>query len=829
MNKSRVINLSIILLFIFLPILLWWKAFLLNGVFVYGDASASFFPFRAWTFQLLREGILPFWTPYIHNGHPLLAIFSIAVFYPLNLLFLPLPAYIGWNYSIIGHYILAGIFMYFYLKEIGLISSCALFGGIVFMFNGFLISHLEHNSMVASAIWLPLIFMVIEKAIKTKRYIYSIFLGLIIGTQFLAGYPQISLYILLALGSYVIFHLIFTGLKNKDFAIVKFLVSCVIIGLIIGVGLFSIQIFPTYELIKLSSRATGLPITDALDYSLHPKYLISLLMPYLHTDPFKMSYLSREYLNLTEVIGYCGVLSLLFGLFGTFFYRKRLTAYFTTLLLISLVLTFGKYTPLYSLIYHLPGFDIIRIPARFLYLYTFSLSILAAFGMQHLINSKRHPVTCKIMILLVIIISIFSSCYLILKPFIIKLIENIPSLISSYYTIYPFESYSHKIESLYSFILNSIIPFSGFFITSSLLIIVYLSGRIKLIHFKWLAILLVIIDLFIHWYSFNPMTKPEFYTSKPKTAQSLQKDNSLYRIISLIPQKCIEDSWLRDTALSWKFRETMVGNLGMLYGFQCMHGYTAPLTFFRWDKFITEFQQIPIQQHLKLLSLLNVKYVIICGEINDEKLELVGKYPYEVRIYKNKEVFPRAFIVHKVKIVQSELQSFNELMRKDFESKQYAILEEPVDNDIKQLNKSSFTSEKPQLVEDIFPNKFGYPTRDDKVEIVRYLPNQVIINAQLSNDGILVLTDTWYPGWKVYIDGKKGKIYKTNYLFRGIFLSSGKHQVRFVYDSFIFKVGAWISIITLLGTLAILIWAVSDKRIQNPQSKIENFKTVPLP
>lgn len=817
MNKSRVINISIIFLFVFLPILLWWKAFLLKGVFVYGDASASFFPFRAWTFQLLREGILPFWTPYIHNGHPLLAIFSIAVFYPLNLLFLPFPAYIGWNYSIIGHYILAGIFMYFYLKEIGLISSCALFGGIVFMFNGFLISHLEHNSMVASAIWLPLIFMVIEKAIKTKRYIYSILLGLIIGAQFLAGYPQISLYILLALGSYVIFHLIFTGLKNKDFVLVKFLVSCVIIALVIGVGLFAIQIFPTYELIKLSSRSTGLSLTAALDYSLHPKCLISLLMPYLHADPvFQKGYLSGAYTNLTEVTGYCGILPLLFGLFGIFFYRKRLTAYFTTLLLISLVLTFGKYTPLYSLIYHLPGFDIIRIPARFLYLYTFSLSILAAFGMQHLINSKRHPVTCKIMILLVIIISVFSSGYLILKPVMIKLIENIPSLISSYYTIYPFESYSHKIESLYSFILNSIIPFSGFFIISSLLIIVYLSGKIKPIHFKWLAVLLIVIDLFTYWYSFNPMTKPEFYTSKPKTAQSLQKDNSLYRIVSFISKRCIDDGWLRDSNLSWEIRETMLGDLGMLYGFQCMHGYTAPLTFYRWEKIIRKLQQISMQEHLKFLSIPNVKYIIISGNINDERLELVGEYPYGVRIYKNKEVLPRAFIVHKIKVVQSELQALNEVIKRDFEPKQYAILEGPIDNNIKQLNKSSFTSEKPQLVEDISSNKFGHSMGDDKVEIVKYSPNQVIINAQLSCDGILVLSDTWYPCWKVYINGKKDKIYKTNYLFRGIFLSSGKHQVRFVYDSFIFKVGAWISIITLLVTLATIIWVVSYKRIQNP-------------
>jgi hypothetical protein len=363
----------------------------------------------------------------------------------------------------------------------------------------------------------------------------------------------------------------------------------------------------------------------------------------------------------------------------------------------------------------------------------------------------------------------------------IKLIENIPLLISSYYTAYPIESYSHKIESLYSFILSSIIPFSSFFIISGVLIIVCLTRKIATIHFKWLVILLIIVDLFTYWYSFNPMSRREFYTEKPKTAQFLLKDSSLYRIWSLIPRKYIDDSWLRDTQLTWKMRETMIGNIAMLYKIQSLHGYTAPLTFYRWDKFIAKLQKMPISQHPKLLSILNVKYIVIAGRINDKRLKLVGKYPHGVRIYRNKEILPRTFIVHNVKVVQNESWALNELIKKDFDPKQYAILEE---EPIRKLSKSKLI--------------------DDKVKIVQYLPNQVIINAQLTSDGILVLLDSWYPGWKVYVDGKEDKIYKTNYLFRGVFLTKGRHQVKFVYDPITFKIGAWISIITLFTTILVL-------------------------
>jgi len=790
-NKDRAINLSIIFLFIALPILLWWEAFLIKGVFVYGDAGVSFFPFRTYTFQSLLKGTLPLWTPYINNGHPFLAIFSTAVFYPLNLLFLLFPVYIGWNYSIILHYILAGIFMYFYLKEVGLQSSCALFGGIVFMFNGFLISHLEHTTMVAAAIWLPLIFMLIEKLIKTKRYIYSLILGLIIGTQLLAGYPQISLYTFLAIGGYVIFHFISMGIINKDFGLIRFLVSSLMIAFIIGIGLFAIQFFPTCELIKLSSRAHGLTLAQALDYSLPPWYFISLLMPYLITDPLLgQGCLSDKYINICEVMGYCGVLPLLYGVFGIFFYRNRQTTYFTILLFTSLLLTLGKYTPLYSLIYHLPGFNFIRIPARFFYLYTFSLSILAAFGMQYLIISKNHPLICKIMSLFMIIIFVFSLTCWFLKPLWIKLIENTPSLISSYYTI---GSYSNKSESLYSFILGNTITFSGLFIISSLLIIVYLGGKIKPIHFKWVSILLIISDLFICWYAFNPLANPQIYTVKPKTAKFLLKDNSLYRICSLLPRDN-DIWWVRIPNHSWRIKEIIIGDLCMLYGIQSMYGYTDPLTFFRIDKFIKKLQYSPVPKHPKLHSLLNVKYLLSSEKIDDDRLKLVGNFPYGVRIYRNKGVLPRAFIVHRIKVVHSEHQSLNEIFKTDFEPKLCAVLEEPVEEYVRRSM--------PYIPYQKRISKIG----TDKVKISKYLPNQVIINAQLSSNGILVLSDTYYPGWKVYIDGKMGRIYKTNYLVRGVFLTQGRHQVKFVYDPWTFKLGAWITITTLLATLGAIVF-----------------------
>jgi uncharacterized membrane protein YfhO len=65
-----------------------------------------------------------------------------------------------------------------------------------------------------------------------------------------------------------------------------------------------------------------------------------------------------------------------------------------------------------------------------------------------------------------------------------------------------------------------------------------------------------------------------------------------------------------------------------------------------------------------------------------------------------------------------------------------------------------------------------------------------------------VLSDTYFPGWKVFINGKEGKIYRANYNFRVIPLHAGTYEIQFVYNPITFKVGVLISLLTLFGIVA---------------------------
>jgi uncharacterized membrane protein YfhO len=66
---------------------------------------------------------------------------------------------------------------------------------------------------------------------------------------------------------------------------------------------------------------------------------------------------------------------------------------------------------------------------------------------------------------------------------------------------------------------------------------------------------------------------------------------------------------------------------------------------------------------------------------------------------------------------------------------------------------------------------------------------------------MLVLSDTYYPGWKVFVDGSPEKIYQANYTFRAVPLRAGTYQVKFVYDPMSFKLGAGVTFLGILGCI----------------------------
>jgi uncharacterized membrane protein YfhO len=90
--------------------------------------------------------------------------------------------------------------------------------------------------------------------------------------------------------------------------------------------------------------------------------------------------------------------------------------------------------------------------------------------------------------------------------------------------------------------------------------------------------------------------------------------------------------------------------------------------------------------------------------------------------------------------------------------------------------------------------------------ILSYASQEVTIDAAVERPALLVLNDSDYPGWKVYVDGRQSHWITANYLFRGVLLQPGRHRVRFAYEPASFAAGAAISGAGSSAWLAFAFW-----------------------
>ena len=84
-----------------------------------------------------------------------------------------------------------------------------------------------------------------------------------------------------------------------------------------------------------------------------------------------------------------------------------------------------------------------------------------------------------------------------------------------------------------------------------------------------------------------------------------------------------------------------------------------------------------------------------------------------------------------------------------------------------------------------------------KVRLITYEPNRAEFEIQGEKDGYFILNDTYYPGWKAYLDGKETKILPF-YVFRCVSIPKGKHILSFLFRPFLYKLSLYISLLSCL-------------------------------
>jgi uncharacterized membrane protein YfhO len=80
---------------------------------------------------------------------------------------------------------------------------------------------------------------------------------------------------------------------------------------------------------------------------------------------------------------------------------------------------------------------------------------------------------------------------------------------------------------------------------------------------------------------------------------------------------------------------------------------------------------------------------------------------------------------------------------------------------------------------------------------VRDAPNEVVIETESASPALLLLTDSYYPGWRASIYETPSTVIRANYAFRGVPVPAGRQVVAFRYEPASFRVGLYISLVAI--------------------------------
>jgi len=755
-------------------------------------------PVNKLTGEMYAKGEMPLWNPFQGCGTPLLAQYSTRVLFPYQILEDLSPWWL-WDFFMLGRLLLAGFFTFLFLRFIGLTFSSSFLGGIFYMFSGSFTWFINCEQFVNTAMTIPLFLYTLERLWRFKNLKEIGFASLGLFCVLSAGQPEIALYVCFLGFLYYVFR---AKLSLKAF--VRFM------GVVLlGTGLSLPVILPFLELVKHSFTPHPFMPHEALHMGIispTPYHVaISLFLPTFFQVPMPFETLPAN--GAWDYLGGYIPLSCLYFLIAGLFLKDKNRKFFLFFFLFGLGVILKDFgVPFFKLLGHLPLFNQSWSPRWAGCVWVFSLSVAGAIGFEALITGTKNKKASKFALGIIFILigyffwrsgliqkwdtlSKLVQHYLMASAFMGFVVSLVILAVIFFLTILYKDQKAFSL-SIITLVLGEMwfyIPKGFKYTLSNLcifsLLIIFLASILIFKNKKKLGAVLLALSFLtiISINIFSPFGFPERKNPFPEKhfIKFLKSNLDNYRFTAaetiIFPNfasgfSLYDVKFINSLSVEWYqyFIESH------LLGEEYMPGWPAARLWFT---------AIPISgnrdliyegliKKLKFYSLLGVKFIVVPKNIN---LDLPVAYEdSEVRIYKNPGCLPRAFVAHNILYAKDWRRAQDVL--KYINLREDAVLEDKVG-----LNISSETIQGNSLV-----------------SISEYAPHKIILEAQLTRDGILVLTDTFYPGWQAHIDGKEGKILRVDGFLKGVPLKKGKHNVVISYSPKPFIAGAAIGAMCLL-------------------------------
>jgi len=721
--------------------------------YLLADQYLSFTPQQHFFHEQLRNGRFALWNPYCNCGIPLAGSMQTAIFFPLNLAFSFFDPFTVSGLKAFLKLFLCGVFMLLYMSRLGVGRWAGLFSALVFSMCSFMIVWLGHPH-TNCAMWLPLLLYIIECEFGRRADAASNRRSFVAGLRRWVGFSVVFCFMILGGHPPTIVHisLVITVYfcfrlfcERKDGVFGRHILFFVL-GVSGGLLLAAPQILTFLEYYRVSS----LPVSSAgigrWRYHLHISALINLFIPYLGGSP---------------VHGFEGLLRIADSRYNfnerimfmgvvplcmsvfVFFYKRNRFVIFYFILSLFCLCTIFGLWPVPSIIRFVPVLNGIN-QMRLILIVCFSVAVLSGFGFEGL-GRIRFSVRWRVLAgLLIVFGAVLLWAY--------HICEHV---------------FSGPNPGAVMFVRGQLRIFISC-IAAVCVVVLYPRRSGGLIP-GFLALGWVCFELLWFGMGYNPSIRRCDYYPVTEGIRFLQRDDSLFRIASL--------------------DGVLVPNTAGIYGLYDIRGRDF-MTVRNYEQFIKGraghfFFYSPMDPLPARLGNLNVKYLLTD---KDRPMPHRPVYKGEISIYRVEPFVERAFLVFDYEVLSERSQILQKVRSEDFDPLKVVVLEcQPA----------------------VVSGKLNHNLSGghSAVEITSYDSDEVVIEVSTEKSGFLVLNDTYYPGWKAYIDGKRTEIYRANYNFRAVCMPAGASVVRFRYRPASFAIGCSFSLGIIIFIVGVFIYS----------------------
>lgn len=735
---------------------------------------------------------------WIDNAYCGMPTYQLGAKYPYDVLtpihkvlrFLPHPSYMIFIY-LLG--------FYFFILSLGLKNKFAFFGSICYGLSTYLLIIIQvgHNTKAIALGYLPFVFASLNYIFKNKSTWPVILLSLLTALQIRANHYQISYYMFILIGIFLVFKL-FESAREKQLKPFGFKSLKIIFSFLIALGLNATSLFSTYEYSKYSTRGKSditidqsgksLEITDGLSYEYITQFSmgifesLNIFIPRINGGSSTENLgVDSEFYNkirnfglspsqsasfssnvptywgdqpILEAPPYIGITVIFLSIVTIFIssVRKRYIWIYIGILL-SLLLSWGKNFDFLTkfFIEYFPFYSKFRAVSSIQVILEFCFPVLATICFYSFFELPKQKT------LRPLIKSYLSFLFVLILIYLSSFSLSFSGPMDNYYgEIFGSEIMQlikqTRLDIFKNDVLRGIFLISLVFTTLFLFLKNKINNKITFI----LVLFFVFFDLinisnrYLDRGLFLKSSRINTFYKANNADKQILKDTSYFRVFQ-------PSSTMQNARAS--FFHNSVGGY---------HGAKPR----RLEQFYNLFLQ---SKKTALLDILNVKYVIKEKESNTVAIE-------------NPNNLGVAWFAEKLIFEENPDSVYMNLLKYDL--RETAIIE----------NKN----------QDII--NYSNERRISQIELLKNKNHKKIYSIKSNKPGFVVFSEMFYPGWKAEINNKEVDLYKVNFILRGLFIPKGTNQIKFYFEPSSLKYGSLFQILSII-VLAALIFYSSKKLI----------------